>query len=213
MKIKICGLKYWDNLLEITQEKPDYIGLIFYAKSPRFVSFDNTSIDWKQIPSEIKKIGVFVNESLENVHQIHKNYQLDYVQLHGDESPEYCKNISIHGIKIIKAFGVDSNFDFKKLNSYTQNCEYFLFDTAHANYGGTGQRFDWSILNNYDLEIPFFLSGGIGMDSILSALNFKHSQLIGIDLNSKLELEPGIKNKTTVKKILQQIKQHEYIQP
>ena len=149
---------------------------------------------FKQIPSEIQKVAVFVNSTLEEVVQICRNFKFDYAQLHGDESAEYCENLKKEGIAIIKAFPVDEDFDFTKTNSYKTSCKFFLFDTKTIQYGGSGMQFNWEVLNNYDNEIPFFLSGGIGPENFEEALKLKGLNIEALDLNSKFEIEPGRKD-------------------
>lgn len=189
MKLKVCGMKYADNIAEVAKLSPDYMGFIFYSKSKRFVGDDFTM---PEIPASIKKVGVFVNESIENIEEKINKYKLDYVQLHGDESPEFCERIS-KSVKVIKAFGVDESFDFISLNKYENSCEYFLFDTKAAAYGGSGTSFDKSVLKKYHLSVPFFVSGGIGMEEIQN-LRYQISNLYAVDVNSKFETEPGLKD-------------------
>ncbi len=210
MKIKICGLKYADNLLNISALDPDFIGFIFYEKSPRYVEeFDSKII--QQISTQVKKVGVFVNASIEYVLNKVNKYQLDFVQLHGNETAVYCNALQEQNISIIKAFSVSENFDFENLSNYQNSCTYFLFDTATKNYGGSGKSFNWQVLKNYQLNIPFFLSGGIGLDNINQALNFKHPQLFAFDLNSKLEEYAGFKNLQSTKNIINKIRNHDTV--
>jgi len=184
MKLKICGMKYADNIREVAKLSPDFMGFIFYEKSKRFVGKDFII---PEISSEIKRVGVFVNDSLENISEKVKKHKLDFVQLHGVESADFCKAISAK-IKVIKAFGVDEQFDFSILKQYEPFFEYFLFDTKTELYGGSGQSFDKNILSNYKLSKPYFLSGGIDSANV-GALN-----PFAIDVNSKFETEPGLKD-------------------
>jgi phosphoribosylanthranilate isomerase len=139
-------------------------------------------------------VGVFVNADLEAVILKVLNCELGYVQLHGSESPEYCQEVRTYPVKVIKAFGVGRDFDFSQLEPYLPHVDYFLFDTKAETHGGTGVQFDWSVLDAYKLDKPFFLSGGIGPNDVERIQNFRHPQLVGIDLNSKFETEPAYKD-------------------
>lgn len=190
IKWKVCGLR--DNIGEVVALQPDYIGFIFYKKSPRYVgeNFTIPTID-KQ---GIKKIGVFVNEQMDFVHKTALKYQLDYVQLHGSESPGYCEDLMKKELKIIKAFQVDENFDFKQLEAYKLVTDFFLFDTKSKNYGGTGETFDWKILNKYNLEKKYFLSGGLSLENFDELTELDLSKIHALDVNSKFEIDPGLKD-------------------
>jgi phosphoribosylanthranilate isomerase len=199
MKLKTCGLR--DNIKEVIALSPDYVGFIFYKGSKRFVGDDFSPEALKDIPKQIKKTGVFVNEEVNKVIEIANKFKLDAIQLHGDESPEYCINVKIKGIEIIKVFAMDKNFDFKKLESYRSCCDYFLFDTKGKEYGGTGRTFDWELLKKYDNNLPFFLSGGIGPEEIDEIRKLKGLAIYAVDINSKVETSPGLKNIDLIKKI------------
>ena len=194
IKIKICGLRYGQNIDEMLALSPNYVGFIFYRKSKRFVgdSFNPQITD--AIPEGVGKIGVFVNATAEEVIQQCDTYQLDYVQLHGDETPEYCQALKAKDLALIKAFRVDDEFDFNVLTPYKPYCSYFLFDTKGKNYGGNGIQFNWDILQNYDNELPLFLSGGIGEHDVEKIRALKGLNLHAIDVNSKFEILPAIKN-------------------
>lgn len=195
MKLKVCGMKYEENIRQVAELKPDYMGFIFYSKSKRFVGND---FNLPSFPASIKKVGVFVNEEEDVVRQKTDEHKLDFIQLHGDESPEYCRSLSKY-VKIIKAFGMDEHFEFEKLNSYKTSCTYFLFDTKSKEYGGTGKSFDWDILKMYDDEVPFFLSGGIDESSLDELRKIKNLNIHAIDINSKFELSPGVKDIEKIK--------------
>lgn len=209
MLIKICGLKYADNIDELAQHSINMMGFIFYPKSPRFVDEYLDVITLKTIPKSIDKVGVFVNQSLEEIQQKKELFQLDYIQLHGDESPQFCQYIQSLNMRVIKAFQLDENFNFSGLKKYQNHCEYFLFDTKISTYGGSGKAFDWTILNQYLLTTPFFLSGGIGLENSGEALSFFHSQLVGFDINSKIELKPGLKSIDKAISLIKKIRDHE----
>ena len=192
LKLKICGMKFPENILEISQLEPDLLGFIFYENSPR-----NFDVKIPELPEKIKKVGVFVNASFEEIKSKIAIYNLDFIQLHGNESPEFCLKLQ-ETISIIKAFPIDENFDFETLNKYSESCTYFLFDTKGKNHGGNGIAFDWNILENYKLEKKYFLSGGIGLENASDLKEFLKKEYakncFGIDINSKFEVTPGLKN-------------------
>jgi len=217
MKIKICGIKYLDNLQAIQALQPDYLGFIFYPASQRFMQNDLVPSDLKNIPKTIKKVGVFVNESIEKVTELVQQYYLNAVQLHGLETFQYVKELQEclsksqpnASIEIIKAFGVDEHFDFNKLNDYKQFCNYFLFDTETPNYGGSGVKFPWKVLEHYQHELPIFLSGGIDVEDLEEVLKINHLNIAAVDLNSKLEVSTGRKEVEKVKKCIQIIRNYQ----
>jgi len=203
MIIKVCGMREPENLLALSKLPVDWIGFIFYAKSPRAV--DESLAGWLQEHAgaleKQKRVGVFVNAEVDEVLNAVHDYALDYVQLHGEESPEYCQllrtlmeSTSMRKAKLIKVFRVGDGFDFKRVHRFSAHCAYFLFDTLGKNYGGTGHQFNWSLLQQYDGVTPFLLSGGIGPEDVQAVRNFQHPQLHGIDLNSRFETQPGEKD-------------------
>jgi phosphoribosylanthranilate isomerase len=192
MKIKVCGMRTPENIDALMGLNPDYMGLIFYAKSPRYVA--GLSTDYLQsLPSAVLKTGVFVNEDVETIGGLIEQYQLNAVQLHGNESAELCQQLRSQAT-VIKAFGVDAKFDFSQLNAYTESVDYFLFDTKTDVHGGSGKTFDWEVLSNYKLDVPFFLSGGLSLENLENIKHIKHPAFYGVDLNSRFETEPGIKD-------------------
>ncbi|MFI5149169.1 MAG: phosphoribosylanthranilate isomerase [Bacteroidia bacterium] len=195
LKIKICGMKDPLNIHEIAGLGPDYMGFIFYPPSVRFVGDDFDPRDLEDLPVSVIKTGVFVNQGLEEIRGAVKRYKLDMVQLHGTESPAYCSLLR-EDIPVMKAFGIDEQFDFNKLNVYSLSCDYFLFDTQTGGHGGSGKKFDWNLLSRYQGALPFFLSGGISLSDIpsLAGLTEQYPMLYGIDLNSRFETEPGKKD-------------------
>ncbi|WP_321322729.1 phosphoribosylanthranilate isomerase [Labilibaculum sp.] len=207
MKIKVCGLRDKTNLKELTALPLDYMGFIFYSKSVRYVGDDFDEEITKMIPSHIRKVGVFVNEAAEKILTLAKKYQLDAIQLHGDESLEDCQKIKDSGLEVFKAFQVNESFQFKSLDTYQSACDYFLFDTKSDAYGGSGKKFDWRILENYKGETPFFLSGGIGIEDIEAVNAFQHSKLFSLDVNSGFEQSPAVKNVVLVKEFLKSVRQ------
>lgn len=193
MKIKICGMKYPENIQLIAALQPDLMGFIFYPKSPRYVEPLDVNALYA-LPKNIQKIGVFVNEDLDKILTIVFKYKLNGVQLHGSENVEICHKLKDAGLIVLKAFPVTDTYNFNVTAIYEGACDYFLFDTKTDAYGGSGVKFDWTILDAYKGETPFLLSGGIAADDAESILKIEHPQFAGIDLNSKFEISPGLKN-------------------
>ncbi|GGC15357.1 phosphoribosylanthranilate isomerase [Dyadobacter sediminis] len=195
MKIKVCGMRQQGNIEELVALQPNFIGFIFYEKSPRFVGEELNEEYIRSIPGNIKKVGVFVNASPGFILSTVKKYDLQYAQLHGNEMPDICRSIRQKGVNVIKAFSIDEKFNFAMLNNYKSFCDLFLFDTKGANPGGNGTSFDWNLLKKYDNEKPFFLSGGISIENVeeIIALS-KTLPIYGIDVNSQFETEPGVKD-------------------
>ena len=191
MKIKVCGMKYKPE--EVEALKPDYMGFIFWEKSPRYLTGILPSISLK-----IKRVGVFVNASIEEILQKVAKYGLVMVQLHGHESPELCEKLKKVGVGVIKVFSIDDTLDFSILKPYEDACDFYLFDTKGKLPGGNGYTFDWEVLENYPSTKPFFLSGGIGMENIDDVLTFLYrpesKYCHALDLNSKFEIQPGLKD-------------------
>ena len=210
LKIKVCGMRDPENISGVVAALPNYLGFIFYPKSKRFVGFEPLPEILAIVPDSVKKVGVFVDETPEKVMEIVQNWNLDVVQLHGNEPAEYCSQIQNAGITVFKAFSVDDQFDFSSLNAYSRVCDYFLFDTKGQLPGGTGQKFNWQLLENYKGDVPFFLSGGIGSDDLKAVLIFRHPQLFGIDINSGFEISPALKDVEKVKDFILAINRKEY---
>lgn len=203
MKLKICGMKQPENILEVGTLLPDYMGFIFYEKSTRY--FDGAL---PQLPESIKKVGVFVNESIENIIQKINQYKLQAIQLHGQETAEFIQELKTKinsSIEIIKVFSVGTQFNFQQLEPYEQICDFFLFDTQGKLPGGNGTTFNWDLLEKYPSTKPFFLSGGIGVEEIenLKKINVP---LYALDVNSKFEIEPGLKNKELLYRFMKNLK-------
>jgi phosphoribosylanthranilate isomerase len=193
MKIKVCGMKYPDNIRAVSTLKPNYLGFIFYPESPRMADLETVLNAFVHL-GPIQKVGVFVNEEPSEILRIGRKLSLDYIQLHGNESPELAAVLKREGFGIIKVWRMNDTFDFKHLQPFKSISDFFLFDTAGKGYGGTGKKFNWEQLQEYDEEIPFFLSGGIGMEDIQAVLSFHHPRLWGVDVNSRMETKPGNKN-------------------
>lgn len=215
MKIKVCGMKEPENITQLLELPVDFIGFIFYERSPRYADnpkFENWVHKNRQMFGKVKKVGVFVNAEIERILNAVHDYQLDYVQLHGNESPEYCQELkqywdisTLHQAKIIKAFAVDGQFDFEETKAYQGWCTYFLFDTKNEQHGGSGVAFDWSLLQQYTGITPFFLSGGISENSLDAIRQLKCPALYGLDLNSRFEAAPGVKDVGKLKNFMQQL--------
>ncbi|MEQ8626883.1 phosphoribosylanthranilate isomerase [Ekhidna sp.] len=191
-KLKVCGMRDPDNIQGLIDIKPDFIGFIFYPKSPRYVG--EMAEDFvMRIPLSIHKVGVFVNESLDQILSQADKYGLEYIQLHGDEDLGFAKNLKAKGLKVIKVFRVMDTIPFVA-KQYQGVADYLLFDSATINYGGSGRHFDWNILRNYNLDIPFLLSGGVQLEDVEKIKAMEIDQLVGIDVNSRFEIEPAMKD-------------------
>lgn len=217
MNIKVCGITQLKQLQQLEAMNIDFAGLIFYKESSRFVGDKLDKAEIKSADFDLKKVGVFVNPEMIDVLDAIDDYGLDIVQLHGDESPEMCEDLSSE-VEVIKAFrvGTDTNID-NMVAPYDAVCDYYLFDTKADNtspveggwvgaFGGTGQQFDWSILTKAKIEKPFFLSGGIGPDDAEKIKDFRHPDFFAIDINSRFEKEPGVKDVAAILKFRQAFK-------
>lgn len=229
MKLKVCGMKYVENIQQVAELQPDYLGFIFYEKSKR--NFEGIIPDFS---NTIKKTGVFVNEHLEIVISLIEEYRLDAIQLHGDESVVYVTELKKHlaerralfieenktikkrknqhyisknKIEIIKVFGIKDSFNFEDLQPYLEVVDYFLFDTKGKERGGNGTKFDWSVLKDYPFDKPFFLSGGIGLQDVNEVKKILGSNLpiYALDVNSKFESKPGVKKIEELKKFKKEL--------
>jgi len=206
LKIKVCGLTDPVNTEEIAETSPDYMGFIFYPGSKRYVGNKPAPSLFSNIPEGIQKTGVFVNEEPSRIIETVNIYRLDLVQLHGDESPEYCNILKESGLIIIKVFEISNNLRFITLDQYMEVCEYFLFDTGTGSQGGSGMKFDWNKINEYEFNKPFFLGGGIGPEDVSVIKKINHKNLFAVDINSRFEIRPGIKDSSKVKEFIDEIK-------
>lgn len=206
MEIKVCGMRDPENIRElIDQVKPDWMGLIFYPKSPRFVS-DQSANQIAGFP--VKKVGVFVNEEEDQILKRIRNFDLSAVQLHGQETPDFVESLSKKtSAEIWKVISVREQIDWQSLKGYLPFVNKFLFDTATSAHGGSGQKFDWKVLETYPFDKGFLLSGGLDEESVdgILALADKLPQLQGVDLNSRFEDAPGLKNIEKLKKFKKRI--------
>ena len=208
MNIKVCGITEMKQLQQLDGLDIDFAGLIFYKESPRYIGDKISKTELKKADLDIKKVGVFVNPEMIDVLDAIDDYGLEVVQLHGDESPEMCEDLSSE-VEVIKAFRVSDGVDIDKLVApYDAVCDYYLFDTGglKESFGGTGQQFDWTILTKAKIEKPFFLSGGIGVDDAIRIKAFKHPDYFGVDINSRFEKEPGVKDMGLVLQFKQGLK-------
>lgn len=208
MKIKVCGMKIENNIMDVATLPPDYMGFIFYEKSSRYF---NTELP--ELPETIKKIGVFVNAKIDFIVSKIEKYNLQGVQLHGEESPELCAALREYGI-VIKVFSIKNQFDFKVLEPYEEVCDYYLFDTKGKHPGGNGYTFNWNVFKKYKSLKPYFLSGGIGpdeLDALLLFLKRPESDLCcTLDVNSKFETAAGLKDVKELKEFRYQLTKHGY---
>ncbi len=219
MNIKVCGITQLKQLQQLDGLNIDFAGLIFYKESPRYVVGKISKDELQSTDFDIKKVGVFVNANYGEIMQTVEDYGLDVVQLHGEETPELCEQLS-DDVEVIKAFSIDADTGSidELVADYDAVCDYYLFDSSPlpaspeggrvkaALPGGTGTSFDWKQIKKYKIEKPFFLSGGIGVDDAAKVKAFKHPDFIGIDINSKFEKEPGIKDMALVLQLKQAMK-------
>lgn len=209
VRLKICGMN--KNTSEVAALKPDYLGFIFWKPSKRYFEGNMPSI-----PHSIKKVGVFVDAPVDEIHDAIENYDLYGVQLHGKESPEFCSKLRperssrpLRSVKIIKVFSINNDFDFSELQPFEEVCDYYLFDTKGKLPGGNGFTFNWEVLKKYPSTKPYFLSGGIGLEEIETIKEFmsrpesKYCEVI--DVNSKFEIEPGLKDVEKLKEFKEEI--------
>jgi phosphoribosylanthranilate isomerase len=204
--IKICGMLNAGNIMAAAELKPDIMGFIFYQKSPRFAGELLNPSTLSLLPNGISKAGVFVNADYTAISETVQKYSLDIVQLHGAESPELCSSLKENGLLVIKAFNINAATRFRLFSQYIGCTDYFLLDTTTNDYGGSGQKFDWKILYSYDLGHPFFLSGGIGPGDAPIIKGIDNPSFHGIDLNSRFETEPGIKNTEKLKEFINELR-------
>jgi len=201
MQLKVCGITTTEDIIALISLEIDRLGFIFYHKSKRYVYGKLIEDGLKEIPKHIKKTGVFVNAEIAEVEQIIDQYHLDSIQLHGDESPEFCRHFK-NKVEVIKTISIKDEDSFETAKLYLDACDLFLFDTHSDNYGGTGKTFDWHWLEANSLNKQFYLSGGISLENVEEIKNIKHNQLIGIDINSKFEIRPGIKDIVKIKQLI-----------
>lgn len=205
MKVKVCGMRDAENIRQLSETGIDYMGLIFYPASPRHVAERPGFLP--AASSGIKLTGVFVDAPLGDILEKWKGYSLSAVQLHGNESPDFCRRVKAEtGAEVIKALHVASAGDMEKGYVYEGCCDFLLLDTACKGYGGSGIRFDWGLLDGYSLGVPFFLSGGIDLSCAGRIASAGNPKLAGVDINSRFETSPGIKDIELIKLFVNRIK-------
>lgn len=201
MELKVCGITTTENIMELIPLDISRLGFIFYHMSRRYVYGKLIEDGLKAIPKHIKKTGVFVNAEVAEIEQIIGQYHLDSIQLHGDESPEFCNHFRTK-TEVIKTISIKDKSSFETAKLYLDACDLFLFDTQSDNYGGTGKSFDWQWLGAYTLDKPFYLSGGVSLDNFEEIKKINPEKLIGIDVNSRFEIRPGIKDIEKIKQLI-----------
>ncbi len=203
MIIKVCGMRDEENIRKLEQLNIDWMGFVFYSHSQRYVGKKI-----KYLPSHIKKIGVFVNQNPQVIRERASDNHLNIIQLHGSEPPWYCINLKEEGYKIIKSFGIDKDgfIPNAQLHAYEGKCDYYLFDTKTELYGGSGEKFNWSKLAGYQGETPFILSGGISPEDVERIKSFSHPKFAGIDINSRFEVSPAVKNIEAIEIFIKQLR-------
>jgi phosphoribosylanthranilate isomerase len=204
IKMTVCGMREGNNILEVSLLQPHYMGFIFYSRSPRYVG-DDFRIP-EDFPAATKKVGVFVDETTDEILKKVDACRLDFVQLHGNEMAEQCADIKRRGIGVIKVLSVDDETDFRQTEIYRDVVDYFLFDTKGKYYGGNAATFDWNILSRYDQKVPFFLSGGITPAHIGEIKKLKDYNLLAIDVNSGVEIRTAFKDPGKIKAIMTKLK-------
>ena len=197
--IKVCGMREEQNISDLEKLDIDWMGMIFWSGSKRYVSRPPS-----RLPQRVKKVGVFVDASLDDIRQHVSDYQLDIIQLHGHETPAFLE--ALKPLTLIKAFNIADASDLQKTKAYEGVADYFLFDTKGKIVGGNGEKFDWTVLTAYEGSTPFLLSGGIGPDDAQRVKKFHHPKCIGIDLNSRFESAPGLKDIDQLQTFIKQIR-------
>jgi phosphoribosylanthranilate isomerase len=205
LKLKICGMREPKNVLEVASLELDYMGFIFYPKSPRFIESLNYTVMHLASLHYVEPIPVFADASVTSILHATEIYPFTIVQLHGHETPETCATLRENGLNVIKAISLSDSKDLEVTKLYRGCCDLFLFDTKSEVYGGSGNSYDWNILQEYDEDIPFFLSGGIGPKDAKKVLAFHHPRLFGIDINSQFEIKPALKDVRLIKSFIDRL--------
>lgn len=197
IQLKVCGMRDENNIMQVAALRPDYMGFIFFPKSPRFVGMD--FMIPASFPSDIKRVGVVVNESTDVMIDLHRRLGLHYLQLHGHESVEQVKALNDAGVHVIKVFSVDDSFDFSTTIPYEKHVSFFLFDTKGKYYGGNAMAFNWEKLKEYNQRVPFFLSGGLNEENVKGIDALQGMNLWALDVNSGVEISPALKDVDKIK--------------
>lgn len=202
VKLKVCGMRDPENIRSIAALQPDYMGFIFYAKSPRYVG---QGFVLPEISDEIKRVGVFVNGKNDEMKKAVADHKLNFLQLHGNEPVAQVKSLADDGISVWKAFAVDAAFNFEFIEEYAPYVKGFLFDTKGKHYGGNATTFDWTVLQKYNQRVPFLLSGGLNADNISAARLLTGMNLHGFDVNSGVESAPGVKDLSKLEAVISEM--------
>lgn len=204
MQVKICGMRYADNIQKVAALAPDFMGFIFYPPSPRYCeNFPEYTV--RNLPDSILSVAVMVDMDYDAIMGLVKRYGLRGAQLHGNESPELCRKLKSSGLFVIKAISVKDDESLSKVNAFSDSVDLIVLDTATKSKGGSGKKFDWDLLNNADIKIDYLLSGGIGPDDAKEVSALKHPHMIGVDLNSRFEISPGVKSVSQLKNFMEEI--------
>ncbi|TGD82354.1 phosphoribosylanthranilate isomerase [Hymenobacter wooponensis] len=204
--IKVCGMREPASLAAVSALQPDFLGFIFYPKSSRYVGEELSAETLAALPAGIRKVGVFVNESSQEIQRRVRELGLDLVQMHGHEAPAQCQELRESGLAVVKAFSVGADFDFDQLTPYVGHVDYFLFDTKGEQPGGNGTTFDWNLLARYPLNVPYFLAGGLGLAHAEGLRNLRLPGLFALDLNSRFETAPGVKDATLLRQMFNELR-------
>ncbi len=204
MQVKICGMRDPDNIQEVAALNPDFMGFIFYPPSPRYCG--NLPEDVvRNLPGSILPVAVTVDMDFDSILELVERYGFRAVQLHGNETPDLCRKLKSTGLSVIKAISVKDAESLNKVNTYLGSVDLLILDRATKSKGGSGKKFDWSLLNNADIRVGFLLSGGISSDDAAEVLSLKHPHMVGVDLNSRFEISPGIKSVSQLQNFMKAI--------
>jgi phosphoribosylanthranilate isomerase len=209
IRVKVCGMIDSFNVKQTAEARPDFMGFVFYPESARFVGKEPEMSVFRNVPSGIKRIGVFLNEDNHKILDLSIRTGIDIIQLHGNESPVTCLQLKSSGLTIIKAFNIAEDFSFESLMPYMAVCDFFLFDSKSELAGGSGRKFNWRKLEEYYLDKPFFLSGGIGPEDAGKIKSIVNKGFFAVDINSRFEIFPGIKDADVVKTFIKEIKNNQ----
>jgi len=205
VKIKVCGMRDPVNIRDVGMLRPDFMGFIFYPGSKRYVG-DTPGNVLENVPEGVNKVGVFVNEELSSIIRLAGRYGFTHVQLHGNETPDECRQLGLSGLIVIKAFSLSGEKDMEPVKSYENTCDYLLFDTPSTGWGGSGKQFDWSLLKDFKSSLPFFLSGGIGAEDLDALKKLDHPGLFAVDVNSRFETAAGIKDIAALDRFIKKLR-------
>lgn len=201
-QIKVCGMREPANIADLVELPINYIGTILYPKSPRYSGErEDTAQAFRSLNSSVQKVGVLVHPTLSFIEEMQEKFAFDYLQLHSDESLDFCREAAKIA-PIIKAFGIDTTTNFQTIESYSTIADFFIFDTATKAYGGSGKKFDWTLLDNYHGEKPYLLAGGLTVDDAQSLTTITDPRCMGFDINSGFEISPALKDISQIKEFV-----------